>query len=176
VTSSKKLTPQSRQLLNGVIIVASVLLCVLLSPARLPGMELLGIGPNWLLIWVVIWSLKRKALAAILAGVILGLLQDGLSSPNPSHVVVYALVGWLTSLLYQHRYVKEDPITVVLMVFLMSLWGDLLIAAQYLGQGFISLETLQENYQKISLATAVLSSLWAPVLYYPLSCWWDKMK
>jgi rod shape-determining protein MreD len=90
--------------------------------------------------------------------------------------LVYGLIGWLTSQLYERRYVKEDPITVVLVVFLMTLLGDLLIAAQYFLEGNISLEVLGKNYQKIALSSAVLSSLWAPVLYYPLNSWWEKMK
>ena len=114
---SQKLAPKSRQILNAVIIVGSVLLCVLLSPARLPGMELLGIGPNWFLIWVIIWSLKRKWFRAVQAGIVLGLIQDGMTSAYPSHVLVYGLIAWLTSQLYERRYVKEDPITVVLVVF-----------------------------------------------------------
>ncbi len=173
---SQKLAPKSRQILNAVIIVGSVLLCVLLSPARLPGMELLGIGPNWFLIWVIIWSLKRKWFRAVQAGIVLGLIQDGMTSAYPSHVLVYGLIAWLTSQLYERRYVKEDPITVVLVVFLMTLLGDLLIAAQYFLEGNISLEVLGKNYQKIALSSAVLSSLWAPVLYYPLNSWWEKMK
>jgi len=138
-------------------------------------MELLGIGPNWLLIWVIVWSLKRKALKAMLGGLVLGLIQDGMTSSHPSHVLIYVFIGWLTSQLYQHRYIKEDPITVVLIVFFLVLLGDLPIAAQYFFSGMSSLETLSQNYQKIALSSAVLSSLWAPVLYYPLSRWWEKM-
>ena len=70
----------------------SVLLCLLMLPTRFPGMELLGIGPNWVLIWVVSWSVKRSALSGALAGVILGLLQDAMTSLNPSHAVSLGIV------------------------------------------------------------------------------------
>ena len=30
-------------------------------------------------------------------------------------------------------------------------------------------------HQRNALASAILSSLWAPVIYYPLNLWWEKM-
>jgi hypothetical protein len=53
--------PQTRATINYAIMFGSVLLCLMMSPTRMPGMELLGIAPNWLLIWVVAWSVKRSA-------------------------------------------------------------------------------------------------------------------
>jgi cell shape-determining protein MreD len=32
------------------------------------------------------------------------------------------------------------------------------------------------RYQQVALASAILSSLWMPVLYYPLNCWWEKVE
>jgi hypothetical protein len=32
------------------------------------------------------------------------------------------------------------------------------------------------DYQRIALSSAILSSLWAPVLYYPLNQWWEQLK
>lgn len=54
-------SPWVRQVINWLVIVGSVLICLMILPTRLPGMEVLGIAPNWLLIWVVAWSLKRSA-------------------------------------------------------------------------------------------------------------------
>jgi rod shape-determining protein MreD len=65
-------SPWVRQIINWVVTVGSVILCLMVLPARLPGMELLGIAPNWLLIWVVAWSIKRTALQGALAGLALG--------------------------------------------------------------------------------------------------------
>lgn len=52
--------PIARPVLNSAVTVASVWLCLVLLPLRLPGMELAGISPNWLLIWVVAWSVKSS--------------------------------------------------------------------------------------------------------------------
>ena len=46
--------PRIREFLNWCVTVGSVLLCTLILLTRFPGMELLGVGPNWLLIWVVV--------------------------------------------------------------------------------------------------------------------------
>jgi rod shape-determining protein MreD len=136
-------------------------------------MELLGIGPNWFLIWVVTWSLKHKVLSSAIAGLILGLLQDSLSSAYPSHVVVLVLVGFITARLQRH--IKEDLITVVLLVFVLTLVAEAAIALQYALLEIRPLEEIWLDYQRIALSCAVLTSLWTPAFYYPLHSWWEKL-
>ncbi|NET50643.1 MAG: rod shape-determining protein MreD, partial [Merismopedia sp. SIO2A8] len=84
-----------RQIVNWLVTAGSVFLCLLVLPARIQGMELLGISPNWLLIWVVAWSLKRTAFQGALAGIVLGLIQDGMTAAEPTHVLSLAIVGIL---------------------------------------------------------------------------------
>lgn len=168
------LSPRQRQLLNGFLIASSVLLCLLLSLTRLPGMELLGVGPNWYLIWVVTWSLKHKVLSSVMAGLTLGLLQDSISSSYPSHVVVLVLVGFITARLQRH--IKEDLITIVLLVFLLTLVAEAAIALQYALLETRPIDEIWLDYQRIALGSAVLSSLWTPALYYPLHSWWEKLQ
>src|SRR6185436_4858630 len=91
------LSPWARQILDWAVIVGSAILCLLVLPTRLPGMEILGISPNWLLIWVVTWSVKRTAIQGAIAGLVLGLIQDGMTSPEPTHVLSLMLVGILTA-------------------------------------------------------------------------------
>src|ERR687886_1435618 len=117
-------SPWARQILNWIVTVGSVMLCLLVLPTRLPGMELLEIAPNWLLIWVVAWSLKRTVLQGALAGLVLGLIQDGMTSPQPTHVISLALVGVLTARIQKQRYIQEDFISVALIVFGMAVVGE----------------------------------------------------
>lgn len=168
-------SPWARQILNWVVTVASVILCLIVLPARLPGMELLGIAPNWLLIWVVAWSLKRTPLQGALAGLILGLIQDGMTSPNPTHVISLALVGILTARIQKQRYIQEDFISVALIVFGMAVVGETVSAIQYTLMGDRNLAEIWTDHQRIALSSAILSSLWAPVLYYPLNRWWERI-
>jgi rod shape-determining protein MreD len=174
-----KWSSEQRQLLNGFIICASVLVCACLTFVRLPGMELLGIAPNWLLIWTVTWSLKRPVFQGILAGLALGMIQDGMTSASasdPSHVLSLVLVGFLTAKLQKQRYIKEDFISVALIVFAMSIVAEAAIAIQHILYHVRTPKEIWLDYQRISLASAILSSLWAPALYYPLNRWWEKLK
>ncbi|REJ38652.1 rod shape-determining protein MreD [Microcystis ichthyoblabe FBCC-A1114] len=169
-----RLSARSRFILNILVTIASLLLCTFLSLMRLPGMEILGIAPNWLLIWLVSWSLNRSCLDSVVAGLAIGTIQDSLTSNYPSHIMVFGLIGFLTSRLHRQRYVKEELIAVVLIVFVMTLIADGAIAFQYYLQGGKNLADLWFDYQRIGLTSALLSSLWTPLLYYPLQQWWRQ--
>lgn len=168
--------PQTRQVVDYLLMFGSVLLCLMMLPARLPGMELLGIGPNWLLIWVVAWSVKRNAWQGALAGIILGLFQDGMTASNPTHALSLGLVGFLTGLMQKQRFIQEDFISIALIVFLMALFSEALFASQLVLAGDRNPTDIWAYFQKVALASAILSSLWAPVVYYPLNRWWQKLK
>jgi rod shape-determining protein MreD len=175
MSNASQFSPWARQILNLIVTVGSVILCLIVLPARLPGMELLGIAPNWLLIWVVAWSLKRSVLQGALAGLALGLIQDGMTSPHPTHVISLALVGILTARIQKQRYIQEDFISVALIVFGMAVVGETITAIQYSLMGDRNLAEIWSDHQRIALSSAILSSLWAPVVYYPLNRWWERM-
>ena len=161
---------------NALITVGSALLCIFLLPVRLPGMHLTGIGPNWLLIWVVAWSLARNPFQGAIAGLVLGLIQDGMTAPHPTHALSLALVGFLTARLQKHRYIQEDFVSVAFITFGMAVIAETVLALQF---SFLPDRTLAEiwsNQQRIAIASAILSSLWAPVISYPLNRWWDQVK
>ncbi|MEH2238053.1 rod shape-determining protein MreD [Nostoc sp.] len=175
--------PGIRKLLGWIVTASSVLLCLLLLPTRLPGMELLGIGPNWLLIWVVAWSVKRTVLSGALAGIVLGLLQDSMTSPNPTHALSLGIVGILTGLLQKQRFIEEDFISIAVIVFGMAVLAETIFGLQltltgdaYGGHSLRKVTDIWTYYQRVALASAILSSLWAPVVYYPLNRWWQRMK
>jgi rod shape-determining protein MreD len=176
--------PYARQALNGFVTAGSVLLCLLVLPTRLPGMELLAVGPNWLLIWVVAWSVKRTAFQGAIVGLILGLIQDGMTAPDPTHALSLAVVGILTARLQKQRYIKEDFISIALIVFGMAVLAETIIAIQFSLQSFSiepekahrALADIWVYHQRIALSSAILSSLWAPVVYYPLSRWWEQIE
>lgn len=202
-------------LLNWIIVVLSVLLCALLSLGRLPGTQIADVGVNWLLIWVVGWSIRRSPLAGAIAGVALGLLQDALCTPNPSHILGLAIAGSLTALLQKQRYIQEDFISVALIVFGMAILTETVLALQLTfmaqGQGLsdgldggmggssladslleadvapsigtewsrqegYQVEDIWKRHQRVALSSAIVSSLWAPLIAYPLNRWWDWLE
>lgn len=165
--------PTARQCLNWTITIVSAIACVILLPARLPGMELLGIGPNWPLIWVVAWSIKRTTLQGAFAGLVLGLLQDGMTSPHPTHALSLIVVGALTGHFQKQRYIQEDFISIALIAFGMAIVAETVLAVQFHLTGDRTLTDIWMDNQRIALSSAILSSLWAPVIYFPLSRWWQ---
>ena len=168
-------SPETKLVANALLTIGSVFLCLLVLPSRLPGMELLEIGPNWLLIWVVAWSVKRTPMQGCMAGLVLGLLQDGMTAPFPSHSLGLALAGFLTGRLQKQKYIQEDFISVALIVFGMEVVSETITALQFIIVGR-SLTELWIDYQRIALVSAILSSLWAPIVYYPLNRWWALMQ
>jgi rod shape-determining protein MreD len=177
-----QLSPPQKTGLNTGVVILSVWGCALLLPTRWPGMELLAISPNWLMMWLVAWSVKRSVWQGAIAGLVLGLIQDGLSgSNNPSHVVSLVTVGVATALLHKQRYIQEEIVSIALIAFFMSILNETITAGQYLLQNS-SWATVESGsnliwlrYQQVAITAAILSSLWMPVLYYPLNWWWQKI-
>lgn len=168
--------PKLTKLIGWIVTMLSLIICALVLPARFPGMTLMGLSPNWLLIWLVAWSINRPVLITIMAGVALGLLQDAMTIPSdvslaPTHAIGMAIAGGLTSLLQKQRYIQEDFISIALIVFGMAVISETAIAVQLtlLGHDLTTVWTLQ---QRIALSSAILSSLWSPVLHFPMSRWW----
>ncbi len=156
------------------ITVGSVLVCTNLLLTRIPGMEILGIGPNWLLIWVVAWSSQSSIFEGLVAGLVLGLVQDGMTSPYPTHTISLALVGLVTAFLQKQRFIQEDFISVALVTFIMTIVAETIIAVQF---GLIGNQPVTEiwvYHQRVALGAAVISSLWAPIVYFPLSQFWQE--
>ncbi|HEY9890038.1 MAG TPA: rod shape-determining protein MreD [Candidatus Obscuribacterales bacterium] len=165
--------------LNIAIIIGSALLCVLLLPMRLPGMQLSGVSPSWLLIWLVAWSVQRTGLEGAIAGFILGLMQDGVTGYFPTHTLGLTLAGFLTARIQKQRFIQEDFVSVAIIVFGMTVIAQtmmaLQISAHYLivsNSPYPGLPEIWLQHQRIALSSAILSSLWAPAVYYPLSRWW----
>lgn len=172
---------QQAWFLNTLVTVGSVLLCLLLLPGRIPGIELLGVAPHWLLIWVVAWSVKRTAWQGAIAGLVLGLLQDAMTAPHPTHTLSLIVVGVLTARLQKQRYLQEDIVSIALIVFAMAVIAETVLALQISVNQLLSSASLYPAlpkiwlyHQRIALSSAILSSLWAPALYYPLNRWWDR--
>jgi rod shape-determining protein MreD len=154
--------PYSRHFINWSVTILSVIFCVVILPSRLPGMELLGIGPNWPLIWVVVWSIRRKRtlMEAIVGGLALGFLQDSMTALGPSHATSLVLVAILTILLQKIRSIPPEVI-------------ETIMAVQFSWMGEGALVQIWTDHQRVALCSAILSSLWAPVIYFPLNRLWD---
>jgi rod shape-determining protein MreD len=159
--------------LNTLIIVGSVIACCILSLLHLPGMDLLGVSPNWLLIWVITWSVKRSVWQSAIAGVALGWIYDGLTANYPSHVLSLVTVGVITASLNKERYIGEDFVSMALIVFVMAIMAETILALQYIWLQVRSFGDIWASYLQITATSAVITSLWTPAIYVPLNSWWS---
>ena len=82
---------------NILVSIGSLLLCFLLTLARLPGMEILLVAPNWLVIWLVTWSLSHTRAQSLVAAVSISLVLDALSSSYPTHLLGMVIVAYFNS-------------------------------------------------------------------------------
>lgn len=163
-------------ILNTLFVLASVCLCSILMLLRIPGMELLDTNPNWLLIWVVAWGIKRTVWQSIIAGIALGCIYDGISLSSPSHILGFVLVGVLTSALQKQKYIGEDFISIAVIVFFMTILAESVYAIQYATAHFLNPEQVFVKYKQIAIISAIITSLWSPAFYYPFSIWHNKVK
>ena len=99
-----------------------------------------------------------------------------MTAPHPTHALGLGLVGLITGLMQKQRFIQEDFISIALIVFGMSALAETIFAFQLIFVGNRNPEDIWTYYQRIALASAILSSLWAPVVYYPLNRWWQKLK
>jgi rod shape-determining protein MreD len=163
------------KVVNLLFITASIAVCIILMLADIPGMELLEVNPNWLLIWVVAWSLNRTAWQGAIAGLIVGCIYDGITLSNPSHILSFVVVGILSSSLKTQKYLGEDFISVAFVVFFMTCLSEAIFAWQYGREHLMTMTDLLYKYQQVVMISAIITSLWSPAFYYPVNLWQKRM-
>jgi rod shape-determining protein MreD len=168
--------PSKPQWVSWVGTFGSALICSMAQWGSLPGWELVGVNADWSLIWVIVWSIKRPIFQATSAGLLMGLVQDGMvgtlqSGAFPTHSFGLALVGLLTSLLYQKRLLREDAIVLVLLTFTMTVLNETTIAIQRTLLASQEIVQVWNHHQEVALASALVSALWAPLVYWAAQRW-----
>ena len=174
--SNKQTSIDIIKILNILFIVASVMVCALLMLLHIPGVELLRVSPNWLLIGLVSWSIKSSTWQGAIAGIALGCIYDGIAIDSPSHILGFVVVGVLTSSLQTQKYIGEDFISIAFIVFFMSICAETLYAVQYARVNFLGWSQVWQTYQQTVLISAMVSSLWSPAFYYPFKIWNSKIE
>ena len=92
-----------------VFIFLSILLVPLLTFVGSPWINIYGIPPCWIVLWMLPWSLKEGENAAIIAGLAFGLLFDGLSISIGSQMPILILLGfWWGRLGRQGSEIKQS--------------------------------------------------------------------
>jgi len=159
---------------NTFIILSSVTLCSLLLLLDFPGMEILGISPNWILILVIVWSIKRPIWQAAIAGISLGLIYDGITIAASSHILSLVTVAVIAASFNKQKYIGEDVISVVIITFFLAIFAETIVAAQYIWEQMLPTEQIWQDYQQVVIISALINSLWTPAIYFPLNRYWKK--
>lgn len=162
------------KIFNILFIFFSVVICSILMLVDIPGIELLETNPNWLLIWLVAWSIKRTIWQGAIAGLVIGWIYDGIGVYSPSHVLSFVLVGIFTSGLQKQKYIGEDFISVAFVVFFMTIFAETIFAWQYATEYLLSISEVMQKYKQIVIISAIITSLWSPAFYYPFNLWYQR--
>ena len=164
------------KILNSFFILFSFVICCALMLLRVPFLELLGTSPNWLLIWLIASSLKKSIWEGAIAGLIAGWIYDAITHATPSHAFAFIVVGVLTAGLQKQKYTGEDFISVAFIVFFMTIISETIFALQYWRMHWLSIPEVLPKYQQITIISAIITSLWSPIFYYPFNFWERKIK
>ena len=163
------------KVINLLLVTVSVAICSMLMLWDLPGVELLETNPNWLLIWLVSWSIKRTVWQGAIAGLAMGWIYDGISLSSPSHAVSLMFVGILTSGLQKQKYIGEDFISVAIVVFFTTVCAESIYAWQYAREYGMSILDIFSKYREVVIVSAIITSLWSPAFYYPFNLITEKI-
>ena len=164
------------KILNIAFVVLSLIICVALMLFIIPGVELLGTSPNWLLIWLVAWSIKKSIWQGAISGLTIGWIYDALTLASPSRTFAFILVGVCTARLQKQKYTGEDFISIAFIVFFMTILSETVFAFQYLRMHWLSISEVLPKYQQTAIISGIINSLWSPIFYYPFNLWQRKMK
>ena len=139
-------------------------------------MELMGFGPNWFVIWLVIWCIDRDLLSTLFAAICLGLIADGLSAPWPSHVVGLVVVAGLVHSLYVHRFWKSDFFITPFIVMLGVLVNDGIMSILFSLKDDVSILYTWQQSPHLFWISPIISAVWTPAFFWPLRSWWSFLK
>ncbi|WP_287129860.1 rod shape-determining protein MreD [Candidatus Cyanaurora vandensis] len=152
--------------------VLSGLACAYAQWLYLPGLSLGGVTVDWVVLWVVCFSFERTWWQGLLAGCMLGLVLDGLGPALPTHTLGLALVGVLTAWLRNYRLLQSEVLALGLIAFALAVLYETTLALQFMALGWVETDLLWAHHQRVSLASGLVTSLWAPLLWWPLRHWW----
>ncbi len=154
----------------------SALGCIWAQWLTLPGISLVGVTVDWSLIWVVCWSFERSFLSSVAAGLIMGLVLDGFTSGFPSHIPGLILAGVITSGLKGYRLLQSDTLAIALLTFGMAVLQETSLALQNILWSAFDPKLIWAYHQRVSLASGLVSCLWAPLVWWILQSWWGQNK
>jgi rod shape-determining protein MreD len=164
---------------DKLIIIISAVFSILFSLAYFSETKTFGANINWIQVWVIVWSVKQKTFQGIVSGLVMGLIQDSLTVGTLSCIPSLVVVGALSSRFRKNYFIRDNLysfLSIILLVFILSLIAQGIIFLQYTLQGIYLFEYINIYHQSSILLSAILSSLYSPVLHYLMNILIDKKK
>ena len=111
---------------------ATGLVALLLSFSSPGWLRLGGVGPNWLVLWLLPWALSQGPLAGVVGACILGFALEAMTIGAATPLYGLALLAWLWGRTGQRRISRPQPglAAVALQASLGSFLVDLTVMAQ----------------------------------------------
>ena len=115
------------------LVVASALGVPFLSFLAPSWLSLMGVGPNWAVLWLLPWALAEGPLSGGLAGLFLGLILDAINLGDGTQVPVLVLLGFWWGRLGRRGMPIERKFNLGLLAWIgsvvigLNIWGQFLL-------------------------------------------------
>ena len=144
----------------------------LVSPAWL---SLLGIAPCWSVLWLLPWSLEEGPLSAVLAGLCLGLVMDGITVEGFSQVPGLIAIGFWWGRIGQRSPKIDGIFSLGLFACIGTFFLGISIWVQIVALNFEGLGTWLNAWAlKTVLSQSLVTGLVAPMICSWLILLWRR--
>jgi len=133
-------------------------------------LSLFGIHPSWPILWLLPWSIESGAFAAIFAGLLLGLIVDGITIGLGSQIPVLMLLGFWWSRLGRKGSLTKNSLSFGLLAWIGSFCFGLSIWLQT-----IVFETSHQSFYTWGFKTLIAQSLLTAAFAPLISPWLAKL-
>ena len=185
-------------LLSPLIVVATALLALALGLLSPSWLRLSGFGPNWLILWLLSWSLCKGPIAGVTGGSLLGIVFDTLTIGSGTPLYGLSLMGYVWGRLgrrQKHTQPRSWPFLAIhatlgsLLVDLtillqLRLTADPVTGAMSPDTGILPGDVAAAGWSWLDIgraglhgtfATALITGLLAPVAVVLLTLLWQRL-
>lgn len=117
--------------------------------------------------------IARQALSGSLSGALVGAFFGALfASVIPAYPIAYPLIGWIAGYFTLQNF-NQATFLVIPLVFLSTIFAEAVMAAQL---ALMGRPDVLQHLSRVVFSEAVLNSLMAPFIFFPMRNWWKFSK
>ncbi len=162
-TSSKALTVRYTK--SAVIASAILVPCLALINPRLLAIN--GVGPSWVVLWLLPWSLAGGPLLGSFAGLCLGLLLDSISLYGATQIPALIVLGFWWGRLGKVSSATHNNLSLGLLAYMGSFCVGISLWLQfYLRHLQISFEIFHSWSFQTILSQSLITGLLSPIISF----------